>query len=77
MTDIEDVSLNLFAKIEWERAGIELILYNKANIINYTELDFEFFTHSINFKRRVAVQILARRYLLMTRKISRISFLIK
>ena len=73
MTDIEGVNLNLIAKIYRERAGIELILYNKVNIINYTGLNFEFFTHLKNFKRRVAGYILAGRYLLMARKVSKMS----
>ena len=73
MTDIEGFNLTLLAKIERERAGIELILYNKVNIINYTGLNFEFFTYSKSFRRRIAGQILAGRYLLMARKVSKMS----
>jgi hypothetical protein len=44
--DIDKIQLTLFVKIQKERAGLELIIYNKVSILNYAGLNFEFFTSS-------------------------------
>lgn len=62
MQDMEGVNLNLFIKIERERAGFELIIYSKVCIVNYTDLAFEFFTSSRNFRTRLAGQKLANKH---------------
>lgn len=57
-------------KIERARAGLELILYSKVSIINYTSLNFDFYTSLNAFKKRVPGQKVVGRRVLMTDKAS-------
>lgn len=70
--DIEGVDLTLFIKVERERAGFEFILYSKILIMNYTGLNFDMFTSSKSFRKRVSGQKTVSKHLLMTEKASKL-----
>lgn len=56
MKDENGNNLSLFARIEKQRAGFEMVIYSKVCVHNYTGLDFELSTTYNGFKRRLAGQ---------------------
>lgn len=54
--DIDGLTLTLFININRDRAGLELLLYSKVSIINYTGLNLDLYTSFRGFKTRVAGQ---------------------
>ena len=68
MKDIDGTNLKIFIKVEREKAGFELILYSKVCIMNYTGLNFELFTSSNGFKRRLSGQKCVNKSFILTNK---------
>ena len=69
--DLDGLNLTLFIRIQRERAGLELILYSKVSIINFTGLKFDFFTSTKTFRKRVPGQKVVDRNIFMASKASK------